>query len=161
MARFQLVKLDANDWAKTLAAFPDRIVFQTPAWLAFLAESQGAEPVLAALREGNDTLGYFTGCVVKKFGLKFLGSPLRGWSTPYMGFNLLPSVPRRLAIEALSDLAFKQLGCIHLEVTDGRTTLADADGLGFSHEPHGTMEVDLTQSEDTLFSRMTKSCRWT
>src|SRR6266568_2623465 len=115
MPRFELVTLDSQEWAKALAAFPDRIVFQTPAWLAFLAESQGGTPVLAALRDGNDTLGYFAGCVVKKFGLKFLGSPLRGWSTPYMGFNLLPAVPRRLAVEALSEFAFRTLGCIYLE----------------------------------------------
>ena len=161
MARFERINLDPVEWGKTLGGFSDQIVFQTPAWLAFLAESQNAEPVLAALREGNETLGYFTGCVVKKFGLKILGSPFRGWSTPYMGFNLRSSVPRRVAVEALPEFAFKQLGCIHLEVTDARLSLTDIADMGCSHRMHQTMEMDLTQSEEDLLTNMSKTCRWT
>jgi CelD/BcsL family acetyltransferase involved in cellulose biosynthesis len=161
MARFERINLDAAEWGKTLSCFSDRIVFQTPAWLAFLAESQNAEPVLAALREGNESLGYFTGGIVKKFGLRILGSPFGGWSTPYMGFNLRPSVPRRSAVEALADFAFKDLGCIHCEVTDLRLSRTDIHGLGFSEMNHATMEIDLTQSEEALLANMTKSCRWT
>src|SRR6266487_3423033 len=134
MARFERVSMDSSDWGKALSAFPDRIVFQTPAWLSFLAETQKAEPVLAALKEGNDTLGYFTGLIVQQFGLKILGSPFQGWSSPYMGFTLSSSTPRRLAAEALSDFAFKELRCIHLEVVDSHITLEDIEGLGFTYE---------------------------
>jgi Acetyltransferase (GNAT) domain len=159
MARFERVSMDSIDWGKTLSTFPDRIVFQTPAWLSFLAETQKAEPVLAALKEGNDTLGYFTGLIVQQFGLKILGSPFQGWSSPYMGFNLLPSTPRRIAVEALSDFAFKELRCIHFEVVDSHITLEDIEGLGFTHEMRASMEIDLTQSEEALFSNMSSSCR--
>jgi hypothetical protein len=161
MARFERVRLDSIDWEKTLNTFPDRIVYQTPAWLSFLAETQKGEPVVAALKEGEETLGYFTGLIVKKFGLRILGSPFRGWSTPYMGFNLPPSVPRRLAAEALSDFAFKKLGCIYFEVVDSHLKPEDVAGLGFTEETRATMEIDLTQSEDALLKNMTKSCRWT
>ena len=75
-----------------MSTYPDANVFQTPEWVSFVAETQKAEPVLAVLKEGNETLGYFTGLIIRKFGLKILGSPFRGWSTPYMGFNLQPSV---------------------------------------------------------------------
>ena len=92
MARFERVNLAPAEWDGILRTFADRIVHQSPAYLAFLAETQNAEPVVAALKEGNDTLGYFTGLIFRKFGLKILGSPFRGWSTPYMGFNLQPSV---------------------------------------------------------------------
>jgi len=161
MPRFERVELSAIDWGKTLSGFPDQVVFQTPAWLAFLAESQKAEPVLAALREGNETLGYFTGCIVKKFGLRILGSPFRGWSTPYMGFNLRAGVPRRVAVEAVPEFAFKELGCLHLEVTDAALSLGDIEGLACSHQMHQTMEMDLSRSEEELLSNMSKTCRWT
>jgi lipid II:glycine glycyltransferase (peptidoglycan interpeptide bridge formation enzyme) len=154
MARFERVNLAPADWQRALSSFPDRIIHQSPAYLAFLAETQNAEPVLAALTEGNETLGYFTGLVFRKFGLKILGSPFRGWSTPYMGFCLQPSVPRRVAVEALPDLAFKELGCIHVEVTDSHMTLEDIRGLGFEHEVHATIVNDLTQSEEALFNNM-------
>lgn len=159
MARFDRTNLDSIGWERTLSAFPDRVVFQTPAWLSFVAETQKAEPVLAVLKEGRQILGYFTGLIVKRLGLRFLGSPLRGWSTPYMGFNLLPSTPRRIAVEAMSDFAFGELGCIHFEVVDSHMTLNDIEGLGGTHEMSSTYEIDLTQSEDALFHRMSSSCR--
>src|SRR5207248_916198 len=90
-----------------------------------------------------------------------LGSPFGGWSTPYMGFNLLPSVPRRIAVEALPKFAFQDLGCIHFEVTDLHLSPADVSGLGLAERKHATMEIDLTQSEEALLANMTKSCRWT
>jgi Acetyltransferase (GNAT) domain len=161
MAKFERVSPGSLDWGKTLGAFPDANVFQSPAWLAFLAETQKAEPVHAALRDGGDTLGYFTGLIVKKFGVKILGSPFRGWSTPYMGFNLRGGVPRRAAVAALKDFAFRELRCIHFEVVDPDATVEDVNGLGLEHEPRATMEINLTQSEDELLANMTKTCRWT
>jgi|SRR5436309_7877357 len=159
MARFERVELDARGWYETLSTFEDRIVFQTPAWMSFVAETQDAEPVLAALREGSEVLGYFTGLIVRRFGLKILGSPFRGWSTPYMGFALRPSVSRRVAVHALTEFAFRQLGCAHLEVTDMHMGSTDIAGLGVAHMMHPTMEVDLTQSEETLFMKMDSGCR--
>src|SRR5206468_134120 len=89
------------------------------------------------------------------------GSPFRGWSTPYMGFNVAEGVPRRVAAEALPRFAFKELGCIHCEVVDSYMSTNDVSGLGFGDSLNHTMEIDLTQSEDELFANMTKSCRWT
>jgi lipid II:glycine glycyltransferase (peptidoglycan interpeptide bridge formation enzyme) len=159
MAKFERVTLDPAGWGRTLSTFSDANVFQSPAWLAFLAETQNAEPILAVLKEGNETLGYFTGLIIKKFGLKILGSPFRGWSTPYMGFNLRPEVPRQLAAEALKPFAFGELGCIHFEVVDLGMRSEMIGGLDLIHEPRTTLEVDLMQSEDALFGNMTSSCR--
>lgn len=154
MARFERVRFDAAEWARVLGAAADRIPHQSPAYLCFLAEDQHGEPMIAALKAGDEVLGYFTGLIVRKFGFKILGSPFRGWSTPYMGFNLRPDVARRVAIEALSDYAFKDLGCIHVEVTDSHVSLEDIQGLGFGHEVHATIINDLTLSEETLFNNM-------
>ncbi len=83
MATFVRVSLNPVEWGKILSTYPDANVFQTPEWVSFVAETQKAEPVLAILKEGNETLGYFTGLIIRKFGMKILGSPFRGWSTPY------------------------------------------------------------------------------
>ena len=107
MARFERVPLEPTQWQKVLRTFDDRIVFQTPEWISFLAETQNAEPVLAELKAGAESLGYLTGLTVKKLGLRIFGSPFPGWSTPYMGFNLRPGVARRVAVEALSEFAFR------------------------------------------------------
>jgi hypothetical protein len=161
MARFERIPLQPAEWGKALAEFPDRIVFQTPEWLAFLAETQGVEPVLAALKEGNEILGYYTGVIMKKFGLRILGSPIPGASTPYMGFNLRPGVSRRIAVEALPDFAFRGLRCAHFELVDAFMKPDDIAGLGLRYKMNPTLEVDLALPEEEIFNRMTKSCRWT
>jgi hypothetical protein len=159
VAKFERIQFDPGAWEKTLNGFADRIVFQTPAWLAFVAETQKGQIVLAALKEGDEILGYFSGVMIKKFGLKILGSPFRGWSSPYMGFNLNPTVPRRVAAAAMPEFAFRELGCIHFEIVDPQMHPGDIQGLGFAHERHATLEVDLTQDEKALFDNMHNVCR--
>ena len=138
---------------KALSDFDDRIVFQTPQWQAFLVETQRGEPVLAALKEGDETLGYFTGMILKKFGLRVLGSPIPGSGTPYQGFNLRPGVARRVAAEAMPEFAFRQLRCAHFEIVDAFLSEADVARLGYTLHNHPTMEVDLTADEETKIGR--------
>ena len=76
-----------------------------------------------------------------------------------MGFNLSPGVPRPLAVEALARFAFDELGCVHLEMMDRNLRVEDINELGFEHRGYARFEIDLTHSEDQLFSTMTSSCR--
>lgn len=153
-----LERLDAINWSE-LDSFEDRTIFQTKPWLDFVAEAQGAERVVARITDGNNTVGYFTGLVVRKLGLKILGSPFPGWTTLYMGFNLCPGVSRRAAMEALLDFAFRELRCAHLEIMDRRMTLEESAGLGLEHHVLSNFEIDLTQGEAALFASLEGSCR--
>jgi CelD/BcsL family acetyltransferase involved in cellulose biosynthesis len=140
-------------------AYPDRLIFHTPQWLRFVAESQRAEPVLATVDDGATTVGHFTGLVTKRYGLRILGSPMAGWTTSYVGFNLRPEVPRRQALEALMPFAFGELGCAHLEIRDRGLTEADLSGLGLRWAAAPTAVIDLTPGEDALFGAMAGACR--
>lgn len=160
---FERAAWDAVDWTG-FAGYAERNLFQSRAWLAFLQEVQGGEPVAATLTDGRQELGRFHGMIVKKLGARFLGSPLPGWTTPYMGFALQPGVPRAAAAAALVDFAFKELGCLHLELRDRCLTDADVEGLGFARRADvgyddRTFEIDLTPSEDAIFGRMESACR--
>jgi hypothetical protein len=142
-----------------LQQFSDREVYQSPAWLAFLAETQKATIVTAALRDGDATVGYFSGLKIHKFGLNLLGSPLPGWTTSYMGFNLADGVPRMHAFEALRCFAFRELGCAHLEVMDRGL---DGDSVlpsKFNCRAYQGFEIDLEPDENALFSRLKPECR--
>lgn len=121
-------------WGEILDTFEDRTIFQTPTWVSFIAETQKAEPVFAALKDGPGTVGYFSGLIVRKFGLKIFGSPLPGWTTSYMGMNLSQGVSRRLGLEAIVRLAFGELNCVHVEIMDRNVSVDDARGP----EGHGT-----------------------
>jgi GNAT acetyltransferase-like protein len=141
-------------------AFPDRVIFQTREWLEFIAHSQGAEPVVAAVLVDDELAGYFTGLVVRRYGIRILGSPFPGWTTSSIGFNLTEGVSRRDATEALLRFAFGPLHCMHLELKDRRMDCNDTVGLGFEWSPTVTFEVDLASPEDDIFARVSKSCRW-
>ena len=155
---FHRLEIEQVRW-DVLDALPDRTVFQTRAWIEFLRETQGAAPVVAELRLGSQVAGYFTGGVFERFGLRLLGSSFRGWTTPYIGFNLLPGATYREALEALIRLAFDDLKCVHMEVSDRHMNAADGAALGFAVEAYESYETDLTQTEEELFGRMDSACR--
>jgi hypothetical protein len=157
--QFERVDPRSDDWKVNIDVYQDRTIFQTPAWLAFLSETQNAEPVVAALREGHQIVGYFTGLIVRKFGFKILGSPFRGWTTDYMGLTLSTEVSRRDAMQALFDFAFEELGCSHVEMMDRHLTVADIEGLDVQYDVYLSYEIDLAQSEEKLFANMTSACR--
>ncbi len=153
-----LIDWNSADWQR-LDQFWDRTVFQTREWLAFIAETQHATPVLAEIREADAIVGYFSGLTFSRFGVKVLGSSFPGWTTPYIGFNLLPTVSRSIALEAVEQMAWNQLKCLHLEVSDPQFTEEDGRRLGFTCEFYTSYRTDLTQDEDKLFSNMDAACR--
>lgn len=156
---FERLDTRLEDWWTQMNIQPAVTIYQTPPWLAFLSETQCGEPVIAALKEGQATLGYFIGMIVRKFGLRILGSPFPGWSTSYMGFALSDDVDRRQMVQTLMDYAFDELGCVHLEMMDRNLALKDLDGLGVECRMYHGFEIDLKRSADELFSHMTGACR--
>jgi CelD/BcsL family acetyltransferase involved in cellulose biosynthesis len=158
MLEFEELNLNDINWT-ILDSFQDRTVCQTKEWLEFIQKTQNAKPVLLKLKKGNETVGFFTGGIVKKFGIKILGSPFRGWTTSYMGFNLSPNIRRGDALKALTSFAFKKLRCFHLEIMDRRLSEQDVTQSGFKFDTFQGYEIDLTQSKEELFSKMTSSCR--
>jgi len=154
--KFHRVKLAE---APSLTAFADHTIHQSKEWLQFVSATQKAEPVIAVVKDGERTVGRFTGLIVRKLGLRILGSPFQGWTTSYMGFNLDRSVPRGEAVLALRDFAFRQLGCVHLEVMDRNLSIEDAERLGFRYQVHGGFEIDLTRSEKELLASMADMAR--
>ena len=152
------VAIDDVDWDR-LDGFEDRLVYQTREWVRFIADSQGAEPVVAAVADGDRTVGWFTGLVVRRFGVRILGSPMPGWTTGPMGFNLEPDVSPRGAAEALIEFAFGPLRCMHLELWDRHLLAEDVAGLGFEQTPWRGVEIDLRPPEDEIMAAMKSRCR--
>jgi hypothetical protein len=158
MISFQRIPLEDVKW-EDIGTYDDINVFQTSSWLTFLAETQKAKPVVAAVRSDGRLLGYFTGLIVNKFGIKVLGSPFRGWGTYFMGFSMAPEVSRREALQALPAFAFKDLGCLYVEVVDPCMCASDYAGLPYKVESLNWFAIDLTKSEDELFKMMKHSGR--
>jgi hypothetical protein len=132
---FEHLDVRGDDWPAKIDTKQAGMIYQTPAWLAFLSRTQNGELVVGALREGRETIGYFAGLIVRKLGLRILGSPFPGWSTDYMGFALSAGADRRRALQALIDFAFQQIGCVHVEITDRHIPEEDFCGLEVHYSP--------------------------
>ena len=159
MVGFEPYEGSADEWDGLLASYPDHQIFQTSAWLSFLQETQNGEPVRALLRQNGGIVGCFAGLVVRKFGLRLLGSPLPGWTTSYMGIRLRDGVHKNEALAALVQYAFRRLGCVHLEMQDLAFSLEETGGLGFECNTVVRFALDLTPSDDELLAMMRKNTR--
>ncbi len=154
------LRLDRVPW-DDLDRCTDRTVFQTRGWLSFLEDSQHARPVVAAVHRRGEHVGWFTGAVVRKLGFKILGSPLRGWTTSYMGFNLRDGVDLDVdaALGAVRTLAFRELGCVHVEIMDRRFAPTSGATARFLASPIYGYEVDLRPPPDKILARMNQARR--
>ena len=159
MGNLRLERVEYCDTPE-LQSFDDYTIFQTIEWVSFISEEQKAEPVFLIIRDGNKIVGRFTGLILKKFGLRILGSPFPGWTTSYMGFNLKPSISRIDALLALRDYAFSTLKCVHLEIMDRNIDVDEIKSLKIMHRVFIGREIDLSKEENTILSSMKKTCRW-
>jgi Acetyltransferase (GNAT) domain len=153
-----IIDFDAVDWS-TLDRFADRTVFQTREWIQFIRETQSAAPLIAELREGRELAGYFTGLTFTRLGVKILGSSFPGWTTPYIGFNLVPGASRAAALAAVEEMAWSTLKCLHMEVSDPHFAIEEGKSLGFTCESYASYRTDLRKSEEDLLSSMDSACR--
>ena len=153
MLLYRLLPKDQIPWA-LLDGFHDRTVFQTEAWLRFIAETQTASPVVVEIRESGGVIGYFTGLVFRRYGIPILGSSFPGWTTPYIGFNLVPGYPRRRLLDGIAEFAFDELGCWHVEISDRYLDPEDAAGTRFEAGFHESFETSLSRSEDEILASM-------
>jgi hypothetical protein len=160
MLELRALSWDQVPWDE-LNAYADRTVFQTREWLEFIAETQNGTPVVAELRDGGALAGYFSAVLIRRLGVRILGSPFPGWTTPYIGFNLLPdTVSRAQALEGLRRWAFGTMRCLHFEVSDWQFHNEGTPAGGLEAPKFVTYESDLTQTEEELLGRMSPSCRW-
>lgn len=156
--RLERVPLSSVPWAE-LEAHPEVTVAQTRAWLDFLAETQRAEPVAARVLDGTTAVGWYRGALVHRFGVRILGSPLRGWTTAAMGFVLDVGVDRAAAVSALQPFAFDQLRCLHIEVADAGLAAEDAARSGLHRDDLPGWQLDLRRSDDDLLAGMNQMAR--
>jgi CelD/BcsL family acetyltransferase involved in cellulose biosynthesis len=157
MLRLERVALDEVDPA--IDDLRTRNVFQTREWLEFVERTQGAEPVVAHVRRDGEVVGAFTGLIVKRLGVRILGSPFQGWMTGPMGFTLDAGVPRPEAMRSLVKFAFRELGCLHVELMDRHTEFEELGALRARLVEFPTYELDLTQEEGAIFGGMSSACR--
>ena len=150
---------DAGAWEEVVSVHPEAEPFHGAAWLAYLQAAFGAEPVVATVRLDGRAVGHVVGAIVRRYGVRILGSPLRGWGTQYLGFLLDPGVDRRLVADALVPFAFRDLGCLHVELGDPWLSIEAMAGSAYRLEPGITYVADLRPDESAILGAMRQTTR--
>src|SRR5918996_1785449 len=155
---FHRLPLGEVDW-QVLDGFGDRLLMQRRGWLEYVRANTGGEIVIAQIEQDGQTAGFYSGILFRRCGVPILGSPFRGWTTAYMGFNLHPDIPRTDALAGLERFAFRQLGCLHYELIDRWLSADGVADLGIPCWTIRNFQTNLTRSEDELFADMDSACR--
>jgi len=156
--RFRVLKQDQVD-PEWIQGCPDQTLFHSAAWLDFLSRTQKAKVVRVALETAEGVVGCFTCLLSKRFGLRIAGSPLRGWTTNYLGFNTRDEAVRDEGLRGIGQFLFRSLGCVHLELMDRQVDVERARSLGMTFHRAPTYEVDLRPAESDILGRMHASVR--
>ena len=148
-------------WDAWIAATGRGRIYHSSAWMAFLHETQPGRPVWARVHENGRPIGFFAGRVLRKYGLRILGSPLPGWTTHYMGPILEGDRPFSLDIlRGLDDWVFRSLRCVHFETLSPDVPVGLMESLGYKTHAFHSFLLDLRQDETSLFRKFNKGCKW-
>jgi hypothetical protein len=152
-----------DQWDEVIRAFDCRTVYHSAAWIRTISEEFGAIPRLLSCQDsGGATQLAWPGLVVKKGPLQILGSPLPGWSTPYLG--PLAASPEALAsVVNGSDLTRRLRRFSYIELRALRQCSSDESfaQIGFVKQSEfETYLLDIASpSEEELWDQLVGRCR--
>ena len=141
--------------------FANKNIFTRLDWLYFLRKDSNIYPcVLKVIRRQDKCfVGYLTGGLFSRFGVKIFASPFSGWSTCFMGYDLTErNELKRILLETRAFL-FEKLGCMYAEIIDREISIDDAKLWGFDFETVSTLELKIDRSDEELFKVFKTDCR--
>jgi len=139
--------------------FKDKELFTTIEWINFIAISQKAKPIIIRIMKDNDYIGYFTGILFKRFGIRIVGSPFEGWSTAYMGFNIKSGHSRIDIIEPISKFLFETFRCLYIQISDHYIEEASLINTKLKYRINHSIELRIDRSDEELFKTFKAQCR--
>src|SRR4051794_5591974 len=98
---YSAVLLREEQWAEWLAYFPEHTVFHTLAWLQAVAAAHDLDLILMASTMAGYCAAVWPCLVMRKGPFRIVGSPLPGWSTPYLGPLFAQEVDEAQALRSM------------------------------------------------------------
>ena len=153
--QIDLCNIDLNEFNN----FENKSIFTTVLWIKFVEEDSNAKPIILRITKEGNYIGYFTALMVKKFRVKIIASPFRGWSTCFMGFDLTSVKYKTEVLDELSEYLFKQYKCAYIEIIDRDITVEQAKSTGFYFMLVSTLELAINKTDEDLFKIFKTDCR--
>lgn len=136
-------------------------IYTTTFWLDYLSTELEGKPIILKIIYQNN-VAIFVGFIFKKYCLKICGSPFEGWSTPYMGFvgiNKFANEERYQIIKSTTKFLLKQKRCSYVQICDWNIDIEFAKKYRFKYDIHSTYLIDISKSDDELFSSFKTDAR--
>jgi Acetyltransferase (GNAT) domain len=144
-------------WDELLFQMPDWRIFQTSAWLRFIEATQGAKLLRLGVYDAGQLVGCWAAGKLHKGGLRIIGSPMRGWNTPYMG-AASHDLPAMELLKAWRRF-LENHHIHHAQVTHPRFTHDMGVAVGFRTVQHGTFVCPIPPTEEGILKQFHQSCR--
>lgn len=155
---FEQIELQQVD-LREFNDFTNKPIFTTIAWIRFIEVDSNAKPIIVRITRKGNYIGYFTALLVKKFGISIVASPFSGWSTCYMGFDLIGNEIKSDIIGALSEYLFSKFKCAYIEIIDRDISVEQAKTTGLDFIQISTLELDINKTDEDLFKVFKTDCR--
>ncbi len=127
-------------------------------WLQFTADIAGGKFIGLKIQDGALNTGFFAGILFRRFGVTIIGSPFRGWGTPYMGVFGNIDINQSL-IAALLKILFQKYKPLYIEIINSCSQTKLVSCPDFTISEIETIALNLDKGEDQLFSRLKGNCR--
>lgn len=139
--------------------FEEKVLFTTKQWIRYIKTNQNATPVIIRITKENKFVGYFTCLLFKKFGIKIIGSPFNGWTTGYMGFDVVSKYSKVDIIKPLSEFLFKEYKCLYIQIADRFIQEDEVEKNGFEYVMSKSIELRIDKTDEGLFKVFKTDCR--
>ncbi len=140
-------------------SFEAKSPLTTIQWLNFLAEDNDAKPVVVKIMKGTENVGYFSGLVTTRFGIKIFGSPLKGWGTCYMGFDLHDPALAIELLEPVIEFVFQETKCLYFELAERSLSECHIGLIKHRTEVVTTLEINIDKQDEELLKSVKRDCK--
>lgn len=156
---YEFEHIDINDLdIDEYYSFERKSIFTRLEWIRFIMEDSAANPIILRIKRDSIFIGYFSALMIRKFGVKIIASPFRGWSTCFMGFDTLVDNKTEI-LKDLTGYLFKKFGCLYIEIVDRDISVEQAQAAGFNCASVATLELDIDKSDEEIFKNFKSVCR--
>ena len=139
--------------------YEDRLIFQTKEWIDFVSDCKGAEPIVIRIKKDNKEIGFFTSLIFSVMGVRIIGSPFRGWTTLYMGFNLKPGENHVEIIPELWSYVHREFRCFYMEIVDWNISIEEAHEAGLTYGIQETYVKEISDELPKILKSFSSTCK--
>lgn len=139
--------------------YEDRLIFQTKEWIDFVSDCKSAEPIVIRIKKDNKEIGFFTSLIFSVMGVRIIGSPFRGWTTLYMGFNLKLRENRVEIIPELWRYVHREFKCFYMEVVDWNISIEEAHEAGLTYGIQETYVKEISDELPKILKSFSSTCK--